>query len=117
MDIILDLARIAKTKREFFKLDIFQKIDEITRRPFTDCQRAGRFLGCHPRTIRRLCLCGELAAIRRTPTSPWMILTESLAASLIKSLWTASLDGAQIKIDLDRLHKYAIRFSVADAVS
>ena len=98
-------------------MDIFEKIDRLTAKPFTDCERAARFLGCHPRTVRRMVSAGELAAVRRTPTSPYQVLTSALAASFIQSLWMASLDGQRLPgVDMDRLERYAVRFGVADPV-
>lgn len=99
------------------KTDIFDRIDRLTARPFTDCERAGRFLGCTGRTVRRMVSAGELGAIRRTPTSPYQVLTSALAASMVRSLWEASLDGQRLPgIDTDRLERYFERFCGADAV-
>jgi len=98
-------------------MDIFEKIDRLTRQPFTDCQRAAAFLGCSSRTVRRLIMAGEIAAIRRHATAPYQVLTHALAASLVKSLWQASLDGQTLaNVDLDRLEAYAERFGVLDTV-
>jgi len=99
-------------------MDIFAKIDKLTARPFTDCNCAARFLGCSDRTIRRLIQAGEIGAIRTGPRGQWRVLTESLAASMLRSLWVTSIDGGNLgSIDLTKLEAYAIRFGVADAVS
>ena len=93
-------------------MDLFKKIDQLVRKPFCDCERAGRFLNCSSRTIRRLVASGEVAGIRRGPRGQWKVLTESVARNLVDSLWSASLDGQPLPIDLDRLEDYARRYSV-----
>jgi len=98
-------------------MDIFEKIDKLTARPFCDCQQAARFLGCHARSVRRMIQAGEIGAVRNGPRGQWRVLSETVAASMVRSLWAASLDGAPIPVDLDCLETYARRFGVVDAVS
>ena len=88
------------------KTVLFDKLNDLARRPLLEVHKVARFLSCTDDNVRKQIKGGCYAAIR---AGQWKIISESFVYWLISQLWQDSLEGRELPgIDAVELSRWRL---------